>query len=270
MALQNLLPPQWKFPTIGNGNDGKMDVGTNSKAAMKLENEILAAIANVDSRLSNDECIESLISQLEATKSIPEPAIASQVYGTWRLLYATAATTSSPIQRRAVNAQQFPIYQDIVIVSGGSSRASEANEDGVQGLQQQDRLVVKQIVKFTDSISLSVDALASTAAYPLEELQPRKGTGKVLGMNLLGVSLVGDEAEPDTANRPNSRIDFVFDEGNFFFGDQWKIPYPVPFRLPLLRDAVKGWIDITYLSDRIRISRGNKGTTFVLLKEKEP
>jgi hypothetical protein len=30
---------------------------------------------------------------------------------------------------------------------------------------------------------------------------------------------------------------------------------------------VKGWIDVTYLSERVRISRGNKGTTFILKKE---
>ena len=269
-ALQNLIPPQWKFPAMGNGS-GQIAIGGAGKtaAAIELENDILEAIANVDNRLSNDERIESFINQLEATKSIPEPAISSEIYGTWRLLYTTAATTSSPIQRRAVNAQQFPIYQDIVIVP--SDISSETNDDNTQRLQQQqqDRLVVKQIVKFTDKISLSVDALASTTAYPLDELQPRQGSGKILGMNILGVSLVGDEAQPDTINRPNSRIDFVFDEGNFYLGNQWKIPYPVPFRLPILRDTVKGWIDITYLSDRIRISRGNKGTTFVLLKESE-
>ena len=83
----------------------------------------------------------------------------------------------------------------------------------------------------------------------------------------MGVSKVGEEALEDTEG-PGSRIDFVFDEGNFDFNG-FKIPYPVPFRLPIFRDAVKGWIDITYLSDRIRISRGNKGTTFVLMKEEE-
>jgi PAP_fibrillin len=60
---------------------------------------------------------------------------------------------------------------------------------------------------------------------------------------------------------------FVFDEGNFLYKDSFKIPYPVPFRLPLFRDWVKGWIDVTYLSNRLRILSGNKGTTFVLIKE---
>ena len=93
-------------------------------------------------------------------------------------------------------------------------------------------------------------------------------------MNILGVSLVGKEAEPNP-NRPNSRIDFVFDNGSFDFGGMVQIPYPVPFRLPIMRDLVKGWIDITYMSNSesnsnrgiLRISRGNKGSTFVLVKE---
>ena len=108
-----------------------------------------------------------------------------------------------------------------------------------------------------------MDAIASTAAYPLEELTARQTDGTVFGINILGVSKTGEEAQPA---QPNQRIDFVFDEGYFDLG-ALKIPYPVPFRLPILRDWVKGWIDITYLSDRLRISRGNKGTTFVLLKE---
>lgn len=59
----------------------------------------------------------------------------------------------------------------------------------------------------------------------------------------------------------------------------FSIPYPVPFRL--LGDKAKGWLDITYLSHRtmqrrsivtepLRISRGNKGTIFVLTRKMEP
>lgn len=32
----------------------------------------------------------------------------------------------------------------------------------------------------------------------------------------------------------------------------------------LLGDEAKGWLDTTYLSSQLRISRGNKGTTFIL------
>ena len=133
--------------------------------------------------------------------------------------------------------------------------------------KEPDRLIVQQIVKFGKLSELRVNALVSTPAYPLPELTKREQTGKILGLNVLGVSLVGKEAAEDPG-RPDLRIRFVFDEGKFDFGG-FTIPYPVPFWNPLFRDAVKGWIDVTYSSKRIRISRGNKGTTFILMKEED-
>ncbi|KAJ4840396.1 putative plastid-lipid-associated protein 12, chloroplastic [Turnera subulata] len=67
------------------------------------------------------------------------------------------------------------------------------------------------------------------------------------------------------------RILFRFDRAAFAFKFlPFKVPYPVPFRL--LGDEAKGWLDTTYLSPsgNLRISRGNKGTTFVLQKKTEP
>ena len=46
-----------------------------------------------------------------------------------------------------------------------------------------------------------------------------------------------------------------------------RVPYPVPFRL--LGDEARGWLDTTFLGKDVRISRGNKGTTFVLVREAE-
>ncbi|KAL8527536.1 hypothetical protein ACS0TY_005401 [Phlomoides rotata] len=78
--------------------------------------------------------------------------------------------------------------------------------------------------------------------------------------------------EPAVASiKDGKRILFQFDRAAFSFTFlPFKVPYPVPFRL--LGDEAKGWLDTTYLSPsgNIRISRGNKGTTFVLQKETEP
>lgn len=242
-GLQNLIPKNLFSPPGGSGKN----FGSASKES--LENDLIQAIADLgdENRLSSDALIQDLVDQLESSPSISQPAISPSVYGRWRLMHTNNANTASPIQRKAVSSSAFPIYQDILV-----------NDDG--------KLIVSQVVKFTEKNELKVDALASTSAYPLEELTERKGDGRLLGLNILGVSIVGEEAKEDE-NRPDSRIDFVFDEGKFEFGSDFSIPYPVPFRLPILRDAVKGWIDITYLSDRMRISRGNKGTTFILLKE---
>lgn len=243
----NLKPP--KLPTLKFPQLPDFGNPPGSTTARQLEDKLLEAIGNNSTgRLDNSGTIDALVELLEnrsASFSIPNPAIAPQIYGSWRLLYTTNTGTASPIQRRAVQSSQFPIYQDIVVNPENATQ-----------------LLVKQIVEFSETSKLSVDAIASTAAYPVPELTARQSDGTILGVNVLGVSLTGKEAEPA---KPNQRIDFVFDEGNFDLNGT-KIPYPVPFRFPLLRDWVKGWIDITYLSDRIRISRGNKGTTFVLQK----
>ena len=242
-GLQNLIPKNLFTPNTGLGNSA------GSKFNQMLEENLIEAINKLgeENRLSSDDRIQNLVAELEASSSISQPAISPSVYGRWRLIHTNNANTASPIQRKAVSSSAFPIFQDIIVNDSGN-------------------LIVSQVVKFNEKNELKVDALASTAAYPLEELTERKGDGRVFGLNILGVSVVGDEALEDDS-RPDSRIDFVFDEGRFEFGSDFSIPYPVPFRLPILRDAVKGWIDITYLSDTMRISRGNKGTTFILVKE---
>lgn len=157
-GFQNLFAGFSGPPSVVRGRDG----------AKQLEDQLVAAIDNQGSRLANSDEITSLVQALENSRnSIPEPAIAPEVYGRWRLLYTTNADTSSPIQRKAVDTQKFPIYQDIVV-------------------NQDDQLQVNQVVKFSDSAILSVDALASTAAYPLPELTDRKGTGKDSGIKHFG------------------------------------------------------------------------------------
>ncbi|KAJ4785436.1 Plastid-lipid associated protein PAP / fibrillin family protein [Rhynchospora pubera] len=84
--------------------------------------------------------------------------------------------------------------------------------------------------------------------------------------------LIGElRVEAGASIKDGKRILFRFDRAAFSFKFlPFKVPYPVPFRL--LGDEAKGWLDTTYLSDtgNIRISKGNKGTTFVLQKATEP
>lgn len=249
-ALQNIFAQQWSSL-----------VKTSPASSDSVEADLIRALTADTTNRPSELAILEMVQHLEnSSSSIAQPAIAPEIYGRWRLLFTTAPDTASPIQRTATSSpSKFPIYQDIVLDVGGPDTNSDIE-------QQQQRLVVKQVIQFSEQALLSVNALASTTAYPLPELTERKSTGKVFGLNLLGVSLVGDEATQNSS-QPDSRIDFVFDEGYFEVFQNQRIPYPVPFRLPLLRDWVKGWIDITYLSSRLRISRGNKGSLFVLVKE---
>ena len=259
-AFPNLFLPTMKKAVYGD---------------IELEDRLLAMIENGggssnsgNRRLDISNDVSSIVSLLEASaRSVPRPAIAAQLYGRWKLLRTSNTSTASPIQRRAVDTSKFDIYQDIIIVDDNDN-----DDDVTRRFEKEDRtttssrLLIRQIVEFSSTNRLYVDALGSTSAYPLGELTDRIGDGTILGINILGVSMVGKDAI-ESSSRPDSRIKFVFDEGKFdLFDGSLVIPYPVPFRNPVFRDAVKGWIDITYLSDRIRISRGNKGTTFILRK----
>jgi hypothetical protein len=105
-----------------------------------------------------------------------------------------------------------------------------------------------------------VQALASTQARPLRNFTPRQGDGLIFGLNIFGISKTQPPADPE------DRIDFCFVDAGFDLNIlPFRLPYPVPFRI--LGDDVKGWIDTTYLSPNVRVSRGNKGTIFVLQKE---
>jgi len=78
-----------------------------------------------------------------------------------------------------------------------------------------------------------------------------------------------------------ARMEGVRDENSFFYRfsggyfsveNEWggpdglKIPYPVPFEaLERMRPGqTKGWFATTYLDSQLRISRGNKGSVFIL------
>ena len=75
----------------------------------------------------------------------------------------------------------------------------------------------------------------------------------------LGELHLNAAAQVDPANA--RRILFAFDEG-FFLSDPGglRLPYPVPFKL--LGKEAEGYLDTSYLSETLRVSTGNKGTTF--------
>lgn len=98
----------------------------------------------------------------------------------------------------------------------------------------------------------------NTESRPIEGFVPRQGEGWAI----FGKSMKKDPPREDC------RLDIWFDRAAFeFVFLPFKIPYPVPFRL--LGDETKAWFDVTYLSPKgtLRLTRGNKGTLFVLIKQ---
>ena len=204
---------------------------------------------------------EAAVATLEnSPRGVRDPASSPLIAGRWKLLFTTRPGTSSPIQRAFTGAGAFGVHQEVTsaVVSPASG------ETLVPGS-------VANVVTLGGAGTLRVVAATSTAAAPLPGFTPRRGPGAPF-LKFLGTSSV---APPRV---PGERLDFAFRKSAFYFtggvARGLSVPYPVPFetlsKLPGdLGDEVKGFLDTTYLSPdgSFRLSRGNKGTLFVLQRE---
>ncbi|GAX78326.1 hypothetical protein CEUSTIGMA_g5768.t1 [Chlamydomonas eustigma] len=187
------------------------------------------------------EELAAAVQILEADGGLRDVTVAEKglLDGRWRLLFTSRPGTASPIQNTFTGVDSFSVFQDVDL-SG-------------------EQPTISNVVDFGSKIGyLKVQALASTDTRPLEGFTPRQGAG----IPLFGKSFTYPAATD------NSRVDFQFDNAAFHFKAlPFTIPYPVPFRL--LGDETKGWLDVTYMSPdgNFRLSRGNKGTLFILVKE---
>ena len=226
-----------------------------SSRARQLEKELLEVFNSQsnsiqqEAKLADDvnDKLKGIVAGLEEAKGIANPTRSDYLDGVWKLIYTSSPGTNSPIQRTVTANDRVSVYQVVTL------------KDTKQSFLP-NRPVVSNVVCVGENVRLRISALGSTVDNPLVE--PRKGDGKVFGINLFGVS--SSKAPRD----PTERIDFAFQEALFEAKDSLlTIPYPVPFKL--LGDEAKGWIDNTYLSPNIRIARGNKGTLFVLQRADE-
>jgi hypothetical protein len=250
-TLLLLIPPHARAWTLWGGSAAAPTSKAKAAAsAAALELVLTKGIQELKATKkptsSQVETVERAIGDLEALGKGRQTACDPRIDGRWRLLFTTTNSTASPIQRTATLSDLVKVYQNVAIYSETPP-------------------TIANVVLFEPWGKLEVRALASTQARPLKGFIPRRGDGKILGLNILGVS-------EKTPPPPETRLDFKFDDAFFEFKQpfRFRIPYPVPFRY--LGDDVKGWVDVSYLGEgdsagTLRISRGNKGTIFVLQRE---
>ena len=233
---------------------------SSASTSKSLTRDLLDLISNVKGRGNRDtlETNQAIIDKIEQLESLSmkqlksrskeriQPINSKLIDGTWKLIFTSSPGTNSPIQKAFTSEDSFSVYQVVNLIDTKSSF-----------LQKEGLPDISNVICFNDKCRLRVTAIASTANTKLVE--PRKSDGKIFGLNVFGVSKAQEPRSLD------ERIDFAFQEASFeFLNSSFAIPYPVPFKL--LGDEAKGWIDNTYLGNDIRISRGNKGTIFVLKK----
>lgn len=229
---------------VAKNFDGRQLLSSNSDIEQQLI-DLLKTVSGRGSKISDSlPLINEKIDYLDNARGIKNPSRAVELDGCWKLLFTSSPKTNSPIQRTVTALDGVSVYQVVNVVNTSNSFLPGQPD-------------VSNTVCFGESARLRVTALASTITKPL--VTPRIGDGKIFGLNVFGVSSSSPPRDP------NERIDFAFQEARFEFQNlPITIPYPVPFKL--LGDEAKGWIDVTYLSNKVRVLRGNKGTLFVLQK----
>ncbi|KAJ7565640.1 hypothetical protein O6H91_02G068500 [Diphasiastrum complanatum] len=168
-----------------------------------------------------------------------------------------------PLVRKMKGSQVWSAFAAEEVAASGHETALVELLLGVQGrgrgISAQQREEIAEAVKALES----EEGVISPAKSPLIE-----GLWQLLFTTRPGTA---SPIQAAASVESGQRILFRFDRAAFAFKFlPFKVPYPVPFRL--LGDEAKGWLDTTYLSPsgNFRISRGNKGTIFVLQKDLDP
>ena len=188
-----------------------------------------------------EEQVAELTRALAASAGQEQPALSPLIEGDWVLLHTSKSTFDprNPLGRRE-DGTAPGLEGAFAALSGGAQVAAPSSSPIQRAL---------------------VDAFSVTQSIQLQGSDKRvlQSVETPVGTLRLGARASVSTAQP-------ARISFAFDEGYFalrtpLFGVD-RLPYPVPFRL--LGKEAEGYLDTTYLSDKLRISVGNKGTQFVL------
>jgi hypothetical protein len=187
--------------------------------------------------------VSELISALAASPgAATEPALSPLIEGEWVLVHTSKSTfdVRNPLGRRADGST--PGLEGAFAALSGGAKVSAPSSSPIQR-------ALTEAFSVTQSITLQ---------------GPDKRVLQCVETPL-GTLRLGAKASV-TPDAP-ARISFAFDEGYLALKRPLplgvdRLPYPVPFRL--LGKEAEGYLDTEYLSEKLRISVGNKGTKFVL------
>jgi hypothetical protein len=223
-----------------------------------LEMTLLRRIDGDDGDGKVLETLRELTSTFDAS-SLAIERIAEMSEGTWTLKFSTksAFDATAPLGRRAdgtapgieaVFAGLFPASDSV------GERGDGASSSPIQ------RLVLDR---------LREGGFAVRQAVRLDGARGRVDQAVCFGGDFGWFRLSARASVNDGKASPSARgrIDYGFDLAYVDLKKPFeaRLPYPVPFRL--LGKEAEGYLTCDYVSDDVRVCTGNKGTTFVFVKE---
>ena len=186
------------------------------------------------SPLSRAPRVLELVAQLSTSDA---PIDWSLLPGDWRLVFTSASDfdPANPLGRRADGTAPGLEGAFAALTGGGGAPSSSPIQRAI-----------------TDTFRVSQDITLGGGDPRVTQRVALPG-----GELKLSAAALTDAAQPE-------RLTFRFDRGSIRVGGL-SLPYPVPFKY--IGDEAVGYIDTVWLSERCRLSVGNKGTTFGFVRE---
>jgi hypothetical protein len=196
---------------------------------------------------SDRQAIASIIARIEDLNPTPQPLSAPALLaGDWRLLYTTSQELLG-IDRVPL-AQLGDIYQCVRLANGQGSSKRAANLiyniAEIKGLPYLDSLV--SVVASFEPAQDELDGSFSPVGLSQRRVNVKFNRGVIGLQRMLGYQSPAQYIEKlETAE---------------------KIGFLQGFDFSINPTRQQGWLEITYLDEDLRISRGNQGSLFVLTK----
>jgi len=194
-------------------------------------------------------------------------ALADALDGTWRLVYSTksAFDAAAPLGRRT-DATTPGLEALFSILFDGPERKRASNGDGGSGVEASSSPVQRAVLQ-----KLNDGGFAVRQGVALKNGRGRVDQAVCFGrggwFRLSANATLESPRATDALAR--GRINYGFDLAYLDVKSPFEVrlPYPVPFKL--LGKEAMGYLTCDYVSDDVRVSTGNKGTTFVFVKEEK-
>ena len=236
----------------------------DNDAVSSLEEELIRN-ADAGDDAGTLRAIDALTKNFKVSESIGDnEALAAAVDGTWRLIYSTKSTfdATAPLGRRTDNTAPG-IEAVFAALFGSSSNSSDSASSRVAASSSPiQRAVLSKLSEGGFAVRQGV-RLVDADASGRGRVDQAVCFGDGIGYFRLSANA---SLEPETSEL-RGRINYGFDLAYLDLKKPFeaRLPYPVPFRL--LGAEAMGFLTTDYVSDAVRISTGNKGTTFVFIKE---